>query len=256
MTCRETCLSGGIDNLIGEHSIENISRDERMWKVARMYCAAGRLGSTEPLYRLGMLYLAGAGVPSSREAAVSLFRMAQERGHSESAAMLDTLGTVSQGSPPACIAANIDPEKKPVMTASVALADDPVFKGHEWIVKIVESVAQGKGVDPMLVLAVIRAESGFNHKAVSNKNAMGLMQLIPDTAARFNVKDAFDVAQNVKGGVSYLKWLLDRYGGDLHKVLAAYNAGEGNVDRYKGVPPFRETREYVKRVLGYLAPLR
>lgn len=251
MTCSDSCLAGGMDSMAGEHTTNFASRDDRMWKTARLYCTAARLGSTEPLYHLGMLYLVGAGVPSRRETAAALFQMAGDRGHQESLAMLTTLGDTQQGTPPACILANVDPEKKPSVPAANLAGTEDWLQGHEWVAGIVESIAKGKGVDPRLVMAVIRVESGFNHKAVSDKNAMGLMQLIPDTAVRFNVKNAFDVAQNVKGGVAYLKWLLERYSGDLEKVLAAYNAGEGNVDRYKGIPPFKETREYVKRVLGY-----
>lgn len=248
-TCSESCLAGGLDNLTGEASVNVAARDDKFWKTARLYCVTARLGSIEPLYHLGMLYLVGAGVPVNRDYAIALFKIAGEQGHEDSMAMLATLGDGNAGSPPACVVGNVDPEKKPPSTLLVR--DDDWMKGQEWIAGIVESVAKGKGVDPRLVMAVIRVESGFNHKAVSNKNAMGLMQLIPDTAVRFNVKNAFDVAQNVKGGVAYLKWLMDRYSGDLEKVLAAYNAGEGNVDRYKGIPPFKETREYVKKVLDY-----
>jgi soluble lytic murein transglycosylase-like protein len=103
-------------------------------------------------------------------------------------------------------------------------------------------------LDPRLVLAVIRAESGFDPLARSAKNAMGLMQLIPETAHRFNVADPLDPLQNVRGGMSYLRWLLAYYRGDVVLVLAAYNAGEGAVDRHRGVPPFAETIGYVQRI--------
>ena len=103
---------------------------------------------------------------------------------------------------------------------------------------------------PELVRAVIRQESAFDPFAVSIKGAQGLMQLMPATARRFGVQDVFDPAENVLGGVKYLRLLLDRYDGDMRLALAAYNAGEGAVDRYKGIPPYAETRDYVQRIAG------
>jgi soluble lytic murein transglycosylase-like protein len=91
-------------------------------------------------------------------------------------------------------------------------------------------------------------ESAFETKAKSPKRAMGLMQLIPTTAVRFNVKNAFDASQNIKGGIRYLRWLLSYYRGNVELAAAAYNAGEKAVDRYSGIPPYPETREYVKRL--------
>ena len=104
------------------------------------------------------------------------------------------------------------------------------------------------GVDEALVRAIVHAESAFNPNAVSHKGAQGLMQLIPATADRFNVADPFDPAQNIAGGVEYLAWLLDRFDDNTTLAAAGYNAGEGNVDRYGGVPPFDETQRYVGRV--------
>jgi soluble lytic murein transglycosylase-like protein len=97
---------------------------------------------------------------------------------------------------------------------------------------------------------VIRTESNFNPAALSNKNAQGLMQLIPDTAARFNVRQPFDPEQNLRGGLAYLRWLLAYFEGDVSLVAAAYNAGEGAVNRYRGVPPYAETQGYVKRIIS------
>src|SRR5439155_10468051 len=117
------------------------------------------------------------------------------------------------------------------------------------IVRFVSLVAPDFRLSPDLVLAVMAAESNFDPLAVSPKNAQGLMQLTPDTAARFRVRRLTDPAQNIRGGMAYLRWLLAYFEGDLALVLAAYNAGERAVERYRGVPPFAETRAYVQRVL-------
>jgi hypothetical protein len=114
--------------------------------------------------------------------------------------------------------------------------------------RIVRDAAARHQVDPALVKAVISTESGWNPHAVSRKGAVGLMQLIPGTAQRFGVGNPYDPAQNVEGGTTYLKALLDRYNGDLSKTLAAYNAGEHAVDANRGVPPYWETQRYVQKV--------
>lgn len=115
---------------------------------------------------------------------------------------------------------------------------------------LIHETAARYGVDPDLVEAVVQVESGYNPDAVSSAGAMGMMQLMPATARALGVQDPFDPVQNIDGGVRYLKALLDRYGGDLVKALAAYNAGSGAVDHYGGVPPFAETQLYVQSVLG------
>jgi soluble lytic murein transglycosylase-like protein len=112
----------------------------------------------------------------------------------------------------------------------------------------IRAAAARFGVDEALVRAIVHAESAFNPNAVSHKGAQGLMQLIPATADRFDVSDPFDPAQNIAGGVQYLAWLLDRFDDNITLAAAGYNAGEGNVDRYGGVPPFDETQRYVGRV--------
>ena len=115
---------------------------------------------------------------------------------------------------------------------------------------LIDQVARVHSVPPALVKAVIAAESAFDPQAVSHKGAQGLMQLMPATAAGLGVEDAFEPAENVRGGVNYLREMIDRYG-DLTRAVAAYNAGPAAVDRYGGIPPYRETRAYVERVLTY-----
>ncbi|KGM56869.1 transglycosylase [Lysobacter arseniciresistens ZS79] len=116
----------------------------------------------------------------------------------------------------------------------------------------IAAAAREHGVDEAIVRAVIHAESAFNPNALSRVGAQGLMQLMPATARRFGVGNAFDAGQNIQGGVEYLAWLLKRFDGNLTLAAAGYNAGEGNVDKYNGVPPFSETQRYVQRV-GVLA---
>src|SRR6202790_4287123 len=115
---------------------------------------------------------------------------------------------------------------------------------------LVEQNARTWQVDPALIKAVIANESGFNANATSKVGAQGLMQLMPGTAASLGVRDAYDPAQNVAGGTHYLRGLLDRFGGDKRLAIAAYNAGPGAVEKYGGVPPYAETRNYVQNVLA------
>jgi hypothetical protein len=105
-------------------------------------------------------------------------------------------------------------------------------------------------LDPKLVQALIQVESGYNHRALSRKGAMGLMQLMPGTASQLGVSDPYDPDQNVRGGTTYLRRMIDRFQGRLEWAVAAYNAGPGAVERYRGIPPYRETRNYVQRVLS------
>jgi soluble lytic murein transglycosylase-like protein len=119
--------------------------------------------------------------------------------------------------------------------------------------RLIHAAAQKHGVDEKLIAQVIEAESNFNAKAVSRKRALGLMQLLRETAARYGVANIFDPAQNIEAGTHYLKDLLVRYRGNLRFALAAYNAGPEMVDRYGGVPPFPETQNYVREITSKLA---
>jgi soluble lytic murein transglycosylase-like protein len=121
---------------------------------------------------------------------------------------------------------------------------------------LITKASEKYSVDPALIKAVIKAESNFNHRAVSKKGARGLMQLMPATASSLHVQDAFHPESNIEGGVRYLRYLLNYFSGNLHLALAAYNAGENAVIRYGGIPPYPETQIYVRRVLSYLDKFR
>lgn len=139
---------------------------------------------------------------------------------------------------------NANPPAKVVRVPHGAAAVAPTAR----LQSLVSATAERNNMDPALVSAVIQAESNWNPYAVSRKGAFGLMQLLPSTAERYDVRDVFDPAQNIKGGTRYLRDLLNHYHGDLKKSLAAYNAGELAVQRYGGVPRYPETRAYVRKV--------
>lgn len=247
------------------------------WQAALRYCQAASLGSIEGQYRLGMLYAFGQGVAEDRALAAALFSLAGSRGHTQAARMLEIIEFTSSELP-GCMTHTALPKKAPLPLATAAEPDTGTIRTAEfnglrielgaadgagidklvsqlpqhkrWIVPLATKLSAWHELDPKLVLAVIAAESNFESNARSPKQAQGLMQLIPDTAARFNVKNAFDATQNLRGGMRYLRWLLAYYRGNLPYALAAYNAGEGRVDQYHGVPPFNETRHYVQRILG------
>ena len=141
----------------------------------------------------------------------------------------------------------VDVKSGPIKLAISSDQMSRVLRSPEMLA-LVDSISAEHGVDTWLVRAIIQAESAFYEKAQSKKGAMGLMQLIPATARRFGVIDPFDPVQNITGGVKYLRWLIDHFQGDYTKVIAAYNAGEGAVNRYNGIPPFAETRAYVPKV--------
>ena len=231
---------------------DEVSQDAT-WKAANLYCEASRYGSAEGLYRLGMLYAFGRGVPANRDYAANLFGLAAMHGHFEAQKMLETI-EIKTNDTPLCVLEAVAPEHAPVNRYGDSQAiDDYVArlpKNKRWVLDLVETISTWYKVDSRLVLSIITAESNFKTNAKSNADAHGLMQLIPATAERFNVKNAYNASQNIKGGVAYLRWLLSYFRGDVTLTVAAYNAGEGAVDKYKGVPPYKETRGYVKKVMG------
>jgi soluble lytic murein transglycosylase-like protein len=139
--------------------------------------------------------------------------------------------------------------------ANAARANAPARPSKDELERLVHDIAERHKLDPVLVKAVIEAESNWNPEAISHKGAQGLMQLVPGTADGLGVKNAFDPEQNIEAGVLHLRMLLEKYNGDLDKALAAYNAGAGAVDRAGGVPNYRETRNYVQKITdSYFRP--
>ena len=148
-----------------------------------------------------------------------------------------------------------EPEQAPSATdagAIPAAPPSPLEMGPYG--EIITTVAQTHGVDPLLVRALIHVESGDRPTAKSHKGAMGLMQLMPSTARLYKVGNPYDPKANIAAGVKHLKSLLDRMGGAVELALAAYNAGEGAVKKFNGMPPYRETRDYVSRILSIARP--
>jgi hypothetical protein len=211
-------------------------------KARELYCRAAKQGYAEAQFQLGWMYANGRGVEHDDAVAAALFGMAASSGHEYAANLLRYVHPRPDTKLPSCLT----PDPAP---APLALDDGaPAPRGNADIQRLVYRLAPRYRVDPQLALAVIIVESDFNSSAISPKNAQGLMQLVPKTAERFGVKSAFDPTENVKGGLAYLRWLLAYFQGDVRLVVAAYNAGEQAVEKHRGVPPYQETRDYVRKV--------
>jgi TPR repeat protein len=225
-------------------------------EVVANYCKQAKTGDADALFALAWMYENGKGVAVDKSIATQLYAKAAEQGHSSAQQSVARISGVQSTSvlpncllpdPPVAKTNTLDQtgteERKGISEKTAAL-----FYSQRHVLKLVNKLAPRYKIDTNLVMAFIAVESGFNVQATSVKNAQGLMQLIPETAQRFGVKDAYKAEDNIKGGLAYLRWLLAYYKGDVELVAAAYNAGEGAVDKYKGVPPYPETRMYVKKI--------
>ncbi len=218
-----------------EHG-EGLPRSPAM--ARRWYCRAAAQGLREAWYNLGWMFANGRGVARDDGIARYWLQKAARAGDEQAANILPML----------------DEGESRLTGCEDAVTLPWVYRRCESarcrdILHLVEELSPEYGLDANLVAAVIDTESGFQPRALSPRGARGLMQLLPSTARRFGVKDIWDPEDNLRGGMGYLRWLLAWFRGDLAKVLAAYNAGEQSVIRYRGVPPYAETRGYVRRIL-------
>jgi len=196
-------------------------------KANRLYCLAALKGDINANYQLGWMHFNSRGVNRDDALAAGWFQRAADLGDPHALKMLDRLTTTTAKPDTSCILKN--PTQQQI---------------EQWV----KLWAPEYGLDAELVLAVIATESNFVTKAKSPKGALGLMQLIPATARRFGVKDTFDPVDNMHGGMAYLRWLLEYFNGEVDFALAGYNAGEHAVKRYQGIPPYRETVNYIRRI--------
>lgn len=223
-------------------------------KAIALYCVAASTGNPEGYFRIGRLLATDPASVRSAKMANSYLAMAMRLGNQQAsryynprvgnAPMGDQCGVGMRGGQGSYFAL----PSTPFNVEAYLARQSP---GKQKLATMLRHAAKRHQVDVRLVLAIAIAESNLESRAVSAKNAQGVMQLIPETQQRFGVTQPFDPAQNIKGGVSYLKWLDRRFDGDWVLISAAYNAGEKAVERYGGIPPYDETREYVKRVLYF-----
>jgi soluble lytic murein transglycosylase-like protein len=213
----------------------------------RLYCDAAITGSAEGFFRIGRVLTQGPLHLRNPTLANAYFSQAAQLGHHAAAGHIDPALAVT---PPADDCSNLELGQS---TGPFDLEGylSGLAPARRRVADLIRRHAGRYGIDVRVALAIALAESNLNPEAVSPKNAQGVMQLIPDTQARFGVTRPFDPESNIKGGLAYLKWLKARFDGDWSLIAAAYNAGEGAVERHGGIPPYRETQSYVKRVLFF-----
>ncbi len=249
----------------GQRYEHGIGAPQDLDRAIGRYCEAAHLGLAEARYHLGWLYVSGRLDKIDEVLAAAWFKTALAVGHPRAGEQLQRLeaADLALETDPPCVLraamvtrriADLRPPAEPSPPASPAESDPepdsprPRELGAADIIALVERLAPDYRLDPKLVLAVIATESNFAPDALSPKNAQGLMQLIPATAARFGVANVWDPVDNLRGGMAYLRWLLDHFDGDLELALAGYNAGEQAVAKHGGIPPYPETQAYVRRI--------
>lgn len=243
-----------VQTAIRYENAEGFPRDYA--KAHTLYCAAARMNDADAYLRMGWMYANARGQVRDDQIANTLFRRAAALG-SETAGRLARMvrGEQSHDKLPVCLTQRASGPLR-AGTHGVRAAIDrpaefsslPVAGVRRELAQTVVKLARELQLDPRLVFAILRTESNFDPLARSAKNAQGLMQLIPETAERFAVRNVFDPLENLRGGMRYLRWLLSYFQGDVVLALAGYNAGEGAVDRARGVPPYPETLAYVQRI--------
>lgn len=218
-----------------EHG-EGITKNPQ--KAIQWYCKAAVKGSSDAQTNLAWMFLNARGIEKDEALAVRWFKAAAMSGDQYARQMLSRLDE------------NLQTKKTVCMVLPIPYWETKkCSKSCRKVVKLVNEIAPGYNIEPRLILALIQQESNFKIKALSHKGAMGLMQLMPGTAKRFGVKNAWDTKQNITGGTRYIVWLLKEYQGNVAFALAGYNAGENAVGRYNGIPPYKETQNYVKRIM-------
>ena len=216
-------------------------------------CLQSRLGQAEAQFQLATLYAQAPTGQRRHDWAAWLLRAAASKGHSMAQRTLRAADWPTPVAPdclagPAAAGSAKGGKSAAVAVPLVAVEAPPRI---EYLVRL---LAPRYRVPPRLALAIIDVESKFDANAVSPKSAKGLMQLIPETAERFGVRDPCDPRQNIQGGLAYLRWLMAYFEGNVTLVAAAYNAGEGAVDKHLGVPPYAETQDYVRKVIERVGP--
>ncbi|WP_310451661.1 lytic transglycosylase domain-containing protein [Sulfuritalea sp.] len=222
-----------------------LQRNPRL--AIKLYCEAGIMGSSEGYFRLARVLARGPAYLRNPPLANAYFALAARLGHHAAFEQFDR-AVVSAPLLDDCRAIDVGPDIESFDLDGYLSALSP---SKRKVAALIRRHAERYGIDVRIALAIALAESNLDAQAVSPKNAQGVMQLIPGTQERFGVTKPFDAEANIKGGLAYLRWLKARYAGDWERVAAAYNAGEGAVDRHDGIPPYRETQGYVRRVLFF-----
>jgi hypothetical protein len=239
-----TAGGGAFDRAVHYENGESVRQNKG--RALALYCDAARKGDTRAFLDLAWIFMNGRGVARNDRVAVYWLRKAAASNVPQAVNLLQVMPPVAASSG-GCTARPVNIVRAaygPSYIPDDARSATPPAAYQE----AVEQAARDAGIGTNLLAAIVAVESGYNADAVSPKGAMGLTQLMPGTASRFGVQNPFDYRENLRGGATYLRSLLDLYGGDLSRTLAAYNAGEGAVESYGGIPPFAETEAYVRQV--------